>query len=472
MEYEKEGSYPCHMPGHKGHGKGSFLGDILRYDITEIDGMDNLHDPGGVIYESERSAGDLYGSNETHFLVNGSTCGILSAITGTLREGDKILIGRNCHKSVYNAVCEERLECSYLYPGYIEDFGINSEVTCRDLKKALDRDPKIKAVVITSPTYEGIVSDIEGLARICHERGVILITDSAHGAHFGFHEGFPEGHVRQGADVVIHSVHKTLPGPTQTALIHINGDLADREGIRNKLKVFQSSSPSYLLMAGIDDCMDRIHKDGDRLFCGYLEKKEAFMDKAGSLKRIRVTDSEHLKDKYGVFDADPCKFMISDSLGMITGKEIYDELRAGYGIRAEMASLGYCLLIMTVLDEREGFDRVINAIKCIDEKYSRGNEPSEDKNKDKIRDLNLYDLKLKQVMPPHKAVSSSGREVSLLEAVGHISGGYISLYPPGIPLIVPGEEITEELTEGILSSINKGLNVQGLSGDRMIRVYE
>lgn len=467
LNYAKEDRYPCHMPGHKGHTTGNaFLGDILKYDITEIDGMDNLHDAKGVILESEKIAATLYGSMETHFLINGSTVGILSAILGTLKDNEKILMGRNCHRSVYNAVEAGRLSSLYLYPEYISDLGISGKYDPNEIDRILSKDEDIKALVVTSPTYEGIVSDIGRIGEIAHKHGVILIVDSAHGAHFGFSEGFPVSAVKEGADLVIHSVHKTLPAPTQTALLHINGELVSREEIKKQLGIYQSSSPSYLLMAGIDDCMRIVSQNGPELFAGYLENLSDFIGSTRDLKNIKVIGHNYIKEKYKVYDADPCKILICSKDGRLTGKELYDILRKEYGIQAEMAADNYCLLIMTIMDEKEGFDRIKNAIQCIDEKYYPGDRPTRPDHPD------LYRLRPRQLLPVYKACGRKGKKVSLKEAEGCISADYVSLYPPGIPFLVPGEEITKDLVKGVADLADRGLNIMGLSKDWKISIYE
>ena len=217
--------YGMHMPGHK-RNRGLIRNRIpYELDITEIDGFDDLHHAEGILKEAEARAAWLYKADRTHFLVNGSTVGILSAILGSTKKGDKILVARNCHKSVYHGIYLNELEPVYIYPAY-EKSGINGEISPDEVEKILERERGIRAVMIVSPTYDGVVSDVREIARIVHRYGIPLIVDEAHGAHFGFHPYFPENANTKGADVVIHSVHKTLPALTQTALIHLNGTIA------------------------------------------------------------------------------------------------------------------------------------------------------------------------------------------------------------------------------------------------------
>ncbi|MCR5357354.1 MAG: aminotransferase class I/II-fold pyridoxal phosphate-dependent enzyme [Lachnospiraceae bacterium] len=463
-DHADRGDLSCHMPGHK-ENKDTFLGEILKYDITETEGMDNLHDASGVILESERYAAALYGAEETHFLINGSTVGIISAILALTHPGDEILIARNCHKSVYNAVMAGRLICRYIYPSFAEGYGFCNAVSAEALREALNKYPEVKAVVITSPTYEGIVSDIEALALVSHEHSVPLIVDAAHGAHFGFYEGFPQSAVKAGADIVINSVHKTLPAPTQTALIHIGGPYGNSEKVRRMLGIYQSSSPSYLLMAGIDGCMSIVADKGRELFGAFLENLSRFERRAKDLKKLRYLDRNALKSEFGAFEADPCKVVISTSGTGMTGRELYEELRTVHHIEPEMAAGTYCLLIMTIMDDREAFERVINAIECIDEKMSGRDDSFYEGSK--VRTFEEPE----QVMQAYEAAGEGKRKVKLKEACGLICAGHIMPYPPGIPLIVPGERINESLINRILDDIDTGLNVTGISKDREIEVY-
>ncbi len=470
LEYPKKGYYPAHMPGHKGNITDGFLREALRYDITEIDGFDNLHDAEGIILESEKYAADLYGSSETHFLVGGSTLGVLSAIFGTTKPGDKIIIARNCHRSVYNAVSEGRLECRYVYPKYMEDFGFPGGISPSDIEEAINRDPDAGVVVITSPTYEGVCSDISKISKICHRNKKILIVDSAHGAHFGFSKGFPDSAVKEGADVVIHSVHKTLPSPTQTALIHINGSNVNRENIRKKLRIYQTSSPSYLLMAGIDWCMSLIGNKGKDLYNDFEDRIKKLDSSFKDLKSLRHFSSELIRSEEGIYDHDPGKLVISTKGTDITGRDLYDILRNEYRIQPEMAADTYVLMILTIMDTHNGFNRIINAIKCIDEKIVSANSNMKGNTDQTDTVCRLYTRRAKQIMPVYRVPDLIGEDIDLKQAKGFISTDYISLYPPGIPILVPGEEISQEHIEGITEAIRGNLKVQGLTKDGRIRI--
>ena len=272
--------YPYHMPGHKRHACGELPETLARLDITEIDGFDNLHQPEGLLDGLQKRAARIYGAEESFYLVNGSTAGILSAVSCALPVGGHILMCRNCHKSAYHAAYLRNLTISYLYPQVCEEYDIFDAVTAEQVQDALDREPDIGAVLVVSPTYEGRIADIRRIADIVHRREIPLIVDEAHGAHLGLADMLPAG-----ADLVIHSVHKTLPALTQAALLHVNGSLIDRSRLRRFLHIYQTSSPSYILMASIDNALSYVEAEGAQAFEKF-RKRFALMLKRLSACRV------------------------------------------------------------------------------------------------------------------------------------------------------------------------------------------
>ena len=303
-ELEQSDIYPFHMPGHKR----AFLPFANPYaiDITEIEGFDNLHHATGILQEAQQKAADLYGAKKTYYLINGSTCGLLAAISAAVPRGEKILMARNCHKAVYHAMYLRQLVPVYLYP---EDtaYGIQGQVTPQMVRKQLEQTPDIRAVVITSPTYDGVVSDIKNIADTVHAYGIPLIVDEAHGAHFGFSPEFPENATRLGADAVIMSVHKTLPAFTQTALLHLCSDRIAEKKVAQFLGIYETSSPSYLLMAGIEKSLQIIEKDREMLFAAYSRRLAEFRDKTKNLKTLQVLQPSDFS-KQEAFSFDPGNF--------------------------------------------------------------------------------------------------------------------------------------------------------------------
>jgi len=455
-EYGESDFYGFHMPGHKRNV--NMMGAELPYqiDITEIEGFDDLHHPAGIIGQAQDRAARVYQAEETHFLVNGSTVGILSAIMGTVNRGEKILAARNCHKSVYNAIRLKELEPVYLYPRFREDLCLNGELAAEDVKQALDAEPDIKAVVIVSPTYDGVVSDIPAIAAAAHDRQIPLIVDEAHGAHLGFHEYFPENGNGRGADIVIHSLHKTLPALTQTALLHMNGSLVKRKQIRQYLQMLQSSSPSYILMAGIDACIEMMEVKGKDVFNRYVCRLNETRKELSKLNSLKLIETECY---------DYSKIVISVQNTDITSKELYCRLLEEYHLQMEMAAGTYVLAMTAPGDTAEGFQRLVRALKEIDAGLSGSGN---------VQKPGMLPV-LERVYTSAEAGRISAESDCVKRIPWEASEGYVALesaylYPPGSPLIVPGERISKEVI-GLLDRYRTlQFEIRGLTEEGKIEV--
>lgn len=459
MEYKKEEYYPMHMPGHKRNVDMLPMDNPYGIDITEIEGFDNLHDAKEIIKKSMDQAGELYHSEHTEYLVNGSTVGILAGILGCTKKGDKIIMARNCHKSVYNAVFLGELEPVYIYPQLIEEYGINGGILPQNIENLLINNPEVKMIVITSPTYEGIVSDVEAITKIAHSYNVPCLIDEAHGAHFGFHDKFPKSSIECGADIVIHSLHKTLPSFTQTALMHINSSIIDYDRIKEYLKIYQSSSPSYILMAGIDRCIGILTIEGKELFSDFYNKLNSFYENMKNLKHIEVCDFNRytgLINNLGIYDFDPSKIIISVENTNISGLELYYMLLNKYKIQVEMVTKDYVIAMTSICDTKEGFQRLEDALIHIDnELYFK-----------KSRQV-YHTIKNERVLTSYETFHKKKKEIPLCESAGKMSKEYIYLYPPGIPLIIPGELISEELIADIKEYKELGFSLKGLPSENL-----
>lgn len=466
ISYGESDVYPFHMPGHKR--RALPFPNPYTIDITEIDGFDNLHHAGGLIREAEERAAKLYGADRSYYLVNGSTCGLLAAICAAARRGDKVLAARNCHKAVYHAVSMQGLSVEFLYPA-ITRGDLQGQITAAQVEEALTKHPDIAVVILTSPTYEGIVSDVAAIAACCHAHGAALIVDEAHGAHFGFGAGFPENAVRLGADAVIMSLHKTLPSFTQTALLHCNGGRIDTERVARYLGVYETSSPSYLFMAGMDACIDLIREQGAELFAQYRRRLDAFYRDTADLTQLHVMRREDLC-KEEAYDWDDSKLMIY--AGTMGGEALHQELLGHYHLQMEMVSADYVLGMTSLMDTDEGMRRLVTALHEIDKKNGRRMAAlHEIDEKNRKTDLGgevpeagftarIYRENPRR-MQIYQALDLPYREVPFDEAVGKMAADYVYLYPPGIPLIVPGEIITEEFIRHIRECRERKLNVEG-----------
>lgn len=462
-QYGSSDYYPLHMPGHKRHI--SHFGDPFAIDITEIDGFDNLHHAQGILLEAQKRAAQLYGAEESFYLVNGSTCGILAAVSAATQRGDTVLMARNCHKAVYHAVFLNGLHAEYLYPEADMERGINGSILPEQVRRALEGQEaqRISAVVITSPTYDGVVSDIRRIAAEVHRAGAVLIVDEAHGAHFPMHEYFPETSLACGADLVINSLHKTMPALTQSALLHVQGSRIDRERLRQYLGIYQTSSPSYVLMAAMDRCVRLMQDRGEALFAVFTERLEKMRLELGKMKRLYLVTGK--ESELSAFDYDRSKVLISTERCVYSGRELAEILRDEYHLEVEMDAPEYVTAIMTVSDTQEGFDRLTRALLEVDRELTETPKTMRKIKQQGNRWIKtLRSLpKNKEVMTIEAAANSEAHAVWLRESAGCVSAEFVYLYPPGIPLLVPGEQITQELLEEFSYYRKCGFELQGLA---------
>ncbi len=454
-DYAKSDYYPFHMPGHKRIPLS--MPNPYTIDITEIDGFDNLHGSKGILRDAMERAARLYDADKSYYLINGSTCGILAAVSAAVRPKGTLLMARNVHKAVYHAASLRGLATEYVSP-CVSRFGVQGAIAPEQIKEKLEKNPNIQAVIITSPTYEGIVSDVATIANIVHQYKIPLIVDEAHGAHFGFHKAFPQTSVRLGADVVIQSMHKVLPSLTQTALLHVQSEYITRESIERFLDIYETSSPSYVLMAGMEKCVRLLEQEGKERFEAYTQKLETFYKKAATLRHLHVMVKEDFAEKE-LYGLDISKIVISVRHTNITGQQLYERLLHQYHLQMEMASGFYVLAMTSIMDTDEGFGRLFQALQEIDEElYEAAGE-----------DFAEWDFVRRFYTPREKklelyeALELPVKEVSFEEAAGKISANYVYLYPPGIPVLLPGEVIEEDCIKNIRESVKLRLNLQGIA---------
>lgn len=445
-EYSESGAYPFHMPGHK---RNLYPGLPYDIDITEINGFDDLHNAEGILKSTSEKMQKLFRSEHSYMLINGSTCGILAAITAVTNYGDEIIIARNCHRSVYNACKLNDLDVHFIFPAQDQHTGIADSITPESVEQAVKQYPNSKAIVITSPTYEGVISDIRSISEIVHRCGIVLITDNAHGAHQHFcgfcRAGEP---IENGSDIVISSLHKTLPSLTQTAAAHLNSQFVNRKRFEKQLAVFQTSSPSYVLMASIDKCMD-ILSDSKELFSQYKENLNKFSADAKQLEKLHIlcmgSDSPQ---KHPFFAFDIGKIVICTENTNINGSQLMQILRSKYSIETEMAYTDHVLAMTSVCDTTNAFDYLMNALKEIDDTL-----------------ILLPDKKKYSELPkPHRSSYKPAYLDSLPNAPIYENGNlvnrqYIYAYPPGVPIIIPGELFDDNIREYIQHLKDTGIKV-------------
>ena len=477
-EYIKRDIFPWHMPGHK---RKVAMDHLFEKDFTEVPGLDDLHHPEGIIKDAEDEIAKVYGTRKSFFLVNGSTSGIMSAIYAAVSiykdAKPKILVARNCHKSVFNAIELLGAEPVYVYPDRFlmeendrDDSSIYKGLRPEDFVILKDElaSGNIACAVITSPTYEGFLSDVNGISSLLHKYGIPLIVDEAHGAHLPFCDKFGRSAIYSGADMVIQSLHKTLPALTQTAVLHIadtkmcddrylstgshevdskpasnagvvasiHNDLEDR--VRKYLRIFMSSSPSYVFLANMERCIAWCDENRDE-FDKFYDRVMAFRKRteAEGLHNIGLLPADRVKT-----DPSRLTFVIK---GM-SGRKAAKLLEEKYGIVVEMTGADHIVLISTVMDSEEDFMRLESAIKELDVDIEYGSDHQDEEKT--VVGLEEF------------VVHTDHGECPINYAIGLRSKDYIYMYPPGSPIIAPGDTITKEMTETILACLERGGSVR------------
>lgn len=482
--YGGSGIYPFHMPGHK-RCRNQFTEEFPNpygIDITEIEGFDNLHHPEGILRKSMDWAAEVYGSDRTYYLINGSSCGILSAICAVSGFCDKIIISRNCHKSVYHGVILNNLKTVYLYPQIIEKMWITGGISEKDVEKVLKDNPDACAVLLVSPTYDGIVSDIRGIAEKVHQRGIPLIVDEAHGAHFSFGREeqkrlFPVSALECGADVVIQSLHKTLPSFTQTAVLHVRKGYVDIKRLEWYLQVYQSSSPSYLLLSGIERCIFEMNEKGREHYQKFDKKIHWLREELSNMNCLSLL-GEAVIGNYGVYDIDCSKIVVSCRDSLLSGRDLAKRLREKYGLEMEMCGADYVVAITTFSDTEEGLYRLRNAFLEIDDWLIQENPGKGDgsslKKEKAVKGLPSQSCYAEIAMTLAEAREKRWERIRIAECAGRISTEFVYLYPPGIPIVAPGERMNQNLIDQIGRYKEMGLPVQGMedSEAEYLRVCE
>jgi len=450
--------YPFYMPGHK-QNKRFFPFNLADIDVTEIEGTDNLHNPRGIILESMRHAAKIYGADETLYLVNGSSGGVIASILAAVAPDGEILIARNTHKSVYTGLIFSGARPRYILTDITAD-GLQGGISPITLDRELEKYPNISAVYVTSPTFEGFVSDIAELADIAHSHNCLLIVDEAHGAHFPFSDYFPKSAIQLGADIIIQSLHKTLPTLTQSAIIHINGNRVDAERLKYMLTLTQSTSPSYIFMA-VADYAIRLLSEDRSIFRDYVSLLKSFRQRLRGNKHIRLLGEEQ-SGKSSIHEVDLGRLCFCVDSASINGRSIEIMLRYGYKIQIEYSGLNYIIAITSPADTKEGFDRLASAIEAISSEL-----PHEASHRNMLYSAHEPIVR----MTPREAFySKSSHLVPLEESYGHVSYGFVIPYPPGIPILAPGEEITPECVKSIQDGIENDIEIvgNGLKGDSIL----
>lgn len=449
-------AYFCIPSHHRGKGASSsftevFGKTVLKYDLTETPLTDDLHEADGAIKEAESLASELFGSDRTFFLVNGTTCANEAMIISSVCEGEKILVARNCHKSVLMGLIISGASPVYIEPEISGVFSAFGSISPEKVELAFKNHPDIKAFILTSPTYYGIGSDLQKIADICHSHGALLLVDEAHGSHFAFSDKLPKTALSCGADMVSQSTHKTLNSMTQSSMLHVKGSLVDISKVDATLKIVQSTSPSYILMASLDAARQNAALNGRTAVCRMLDITSYIRSALSSIDGVSCPENV---DGNEVFSFDKTRIVFS--VKGISGFYLSEILFEKYNICCEMADNYNVVSIIGSSDSYEDADRLINAVKEIAATVNSG----------KIKEFSLPH-RPPMAMTPRKAFFAKSTRTNFKDSVGKVSAEIIAPYPPGIPVIYPGEVITEEIYEFISEAIKDGRHIHGFSDKSM-----
>lgn len=444
---KEENLISFHMPGHKNSEifKKYFKdNNLIDLDTTEIPGADNLHDPQEAIKASQERLSKIYQTKKSYFLVNGSTSGILSMLMATTSYGDKILVNRNCHKSVHNGIYLNNLKPIYISPEVDDASGVILGINYDKMDEILKANQELKVVLLNYPTYDGITFDIDKVKEIVEKRNCILLIDEAHGSHFILNDELPSSSINKGADLVVQSAHKNLSGLTQSAFLHVNSDKINLERLEKHLKIFQSTSPSYILMSSLDITLEIIEKEGRALSDQLIKNLKQFRQKMEQLN-YKVIGKELMNKNY-VQAIDLSKIVISPLTIGLTGRELSKILREKYQIQTEYSTYNYTLLLSSIFNKASDFEKLYDALEAIERHHQ----------KDAL--LSKKPLILNETIvtySPRAIDQMENEELSIDEAVNRVASESIIPYPPGIPLISPGELVTAEAVDKIRQIQNR-----------------
>ena len=437
-----------YTPGHK-RGQGisdrhrQLFGDhVFRADLPELPELDNLFAPEGVIQQAQILAAEAFGAERTWFLANGSTCGIEAAILATCGPGDKIILPRNVHTSAISGLILSGAVPVYVQPSYQADWDMPMQSEAQSIEAALEAHLDAKAVLLVSPTYQGICSDLEAIAHLTHQRNIPLIVDEAHGPHFAFHAQLPPSAMSAGADIAVQSAHKVLSAFTQAALLHTQGDRINHNRLNRCLQLTQSTSPSYLLLGSLDAARHQMATEGEVLMSRTLAIADHARSELGKLSGLKILPA-----------SDRTRLTVNVSDLGLTGFEADEILHAQFSVTAELPSLQSLTFIISLGNTKNDIQRLIAAFKSLCERSKSSEVPQP------VSPPPLFTTKT--ALSPRDSFYAPTQIVSIQAAPGHICAETICPYPPGIPTLLPGEQITKDAIAYLQTLISQGAILTG-----------
>ena len=461
-----------HMPGHKGgqiinNPALQLLGDrVYQADVTNVPGLDDLHQPHGIIKEAQQLAADTFGADQTYFLINGSSCGLQALVMTACSPGEKILVPRNIHRSILSGIILCGAEPVFFMPEYDALYGIPLGTTPDTIKQCLQKHPDAKAVLLVYPTYHGVASDLEAIAQVVHQYKLPLLVDEAHGPHFGFHETLPQSALAAGADGVVQGTHKLLSSFTQASMLHTKGSRLNRQRLEAMLRLLQSTSTSYLLLASLDGARAQMAQQGRELIENTLELSHYIRD--GLCKMDLQVLGKELLGQPGVHGLDYTKVTISLRNLKVSGLWAEEWLRNNHFLQVEMADVFNILLLTSFGNWRSDANNLLSALANMISTIN--NSPELTQYHGEIENINPYPHIPQLALLPREALWSPSSPLALSTAVGHISAEVITCYPPGIPVICPGERYSQEIVDYLTAMREQGVHFQGCFDSKLAMV--
>jgi arginine/lysine/ornithine decarboxylase len=442
-DYVKKNITYFDVPGHKKNIQLKYLSEYYGENIVEIDTnsskeVDNLSHPTGIIKEASQLMASAYGADESILLVNGTTIGVQAMIMSVCGPKDKIIIPRNVHKSAVNALILSGAIPIYMQPEVNEDLGIITGVSYASVEKAIAENPDAKAIFLLNPSYYGFAINLKDIVNLAHRHGIAVLVDEAHGAHLPFHKELPYHSMAVGADISVTSLHKTGGALTQSSVLLIREGIINKETVQTIVNLLQSTSASYLLLSSLDLARQNLVINGEALLGNAIEIARYGREALSDVPNLYVLSKE-LKNGDTIYDYDETKFCVNVSQTGFTGFEVYDRLLRDYNIQVEIADANNIMAILSVGDTKDQMDLLVAALKDIAKDTKEGHKEV----------FKTIDLLPHVIVSPRDAFFASKKPVKIREAIGEISGESIMVYPPGIPIISPGERITHEMIDYI-----------------------
>lgn len=453
-EYRTNRVVKFDVPGHKG-GRGNkilsdFLGDsCLKSDVNSMKPLDNLCHPVSVIKEAQELAADAFGAASSLFIVNGATGAVQAMIMSVCKSGDKIILPRNVHRSAINALVVCGAVPVYVNPGVNGELGIPLGMTPEEVELAIVQNPDAKAVLVNNPTYYGICSDLKKIVEIAHRHGLLVLCDEAHGTHFYFGENLPVSGMAAGADMAAVSVHKTGGSLTQSAIL-LMADTVNPDYVRQVINLTQTTSASYLLMVSLDLARQNLALHGKEFYAKTAEFAEYARREINAIGGYYAF-GEELCNGREFYAFDKTKLSVHTRAMGLAGIEVYDLLRDEYDIQIEFGDIGNILAIITGGDRAQDIERLVSALSEIKRLYGRS-------------PVGLFDheyINPTVDMPPQKAFYAKRTSLPINETAGRVCGEFVMCYPPGIPILAPGERITRDILDYIAYAKEKGCSLTG-----------